>query len=218
MRDEHIVDVSGFEKTLGERWNTEDRIGHWYEASTAFASEHLGLGNGRTCLVIGSPIFEAIKLRKQGWDVTYMDVRKPDRKAGKSIVCDATAMTLEDESFDAVSTSCVLTHAGTGRYGDSVNIEHGDELMLGHIARVMRKDSRAAITFGPVASVEKMVRCGSAHRIYTVKETRRMLGATPLRIGDMKIWSFKTKRWITSGEEPTTDLANPDYISFMVEK
>lgn len=144
-----------------------------------------------------------------------MDIRKPPKETGKSVQCDATEITLPDESFDAVSTACVLTHAGTGRYGDSLKQEHGDELMLGHISRVMKSGSMAAITFGAVADIPKMKRLGSAHRVYTVAECERMIEAVKLKVGNMKIWSWKTKDWT---DKPTTSIENPDYISFMVTK
>ena len=196
-------------------WNVNPRIRHWYEYSTNFASEYLGFGNGRSCLVIGSPIFELNILRGLGWDATYMDIRTPPPQAGKHLVMDATEITLPDESFDAVSSSCVLTHAGTGRYGDSIKEEHGDEMMLDHIHRVMKKGAPAQITFGACYSGEKMVRLGKAHRIYTVKECERMLDRSKFKVVEMRVWSFRTKDWTT---EITSDIYKPDYISFAVSK
>ena len=214
-RDELIVEYRGLEKTPDEKWNIGNRTAHWYEYSTKFASEYLGIGDGRSCLVIGSPVYEAMVLRERGWDVLYMDIRNPPKEVGKHIVMDATEITLPDESFDAVSTSCVLTHAGTGRYGDSTKYAHGDEIMLGHIARVMKPKAKAQITFGACYSGEKMVRLGKAHRIYTVNECERMLKEAGLSVVESKVWSFRTKTWTT---EITPDIYDPDYISYAVVK
>jgi hypothetical protein len=219
MRNEEVLECGGPTQTLTEQWNLGPRNRqHWYNASTEFAKEGLGAGNGRSCLVIGSPLFEAMELRKQGWDVTYMDVRRPPVIVGKFLQCDATDITLPHGSFDAVSTACVLTHAGTGRYGDGHNREHGDEVMLGHIARVLKPGSAAAITFGAVADIPKMARLGSAHRIYNVPECRMMLAAASLKITKMRVWSWEKKGWLGDDEPITKSLDKPDYISFMVTK
>lgn len=206
---------SQYTSTPREKWHEGNMPGHWYAASTEFALDYLGDGAGRQCLVIGSPLFEAIELRRLGWDTTYLDIRQPPEAAGRAIQMDATDITLPDDSFDAVSSACVLTHAGTGRYGDG-QTGKGDEEMLGHIARVLRPAGKAALTFGACVTAEKMVRLGSAHRIYTVSECERMLAAAGLSIQHMKIWSCRTKTW--TDEAPTTDIYNPDYISFAVTK
>jgi hypothetical protein len=218
MRLEEVLPYAGPPRTLNEKWNTGPREQHWYAASTQFAKEYLGEGHGRTCLVIGSPIYEATELIGQDWDVTYMDIRNPPVHFDKFIHGDATDIKLPDSSFDAVSTSCVLTHAGTGRYGDGTNREHGDEAMLGHIARVMKPSAIAAITFGALADIPKMVRLGAAHRIYTIDECRRMLDAAALKIVEMKIWSKATKHWLRDGAPVSKDIDQPDYISFSVTK
>lgn len=216
MRDELFIDKESDHLGTDEKWNTRNRPAHWYGASTEFALETLGLGNARSCLVIGSPIFEAISLREKGWDVTYMDVRTPPPSVGKFVRCDAVENAMPDSFFDSVSTSCVLTHAGTGRYGDCTNREHGDELMLAHIARIMKKGAIAALSFGACATSEKMVRLGNEHRIYTLAEVRRMLEAANLMVMRMKVWSFVKKKWTTGA--PTADIYNPDYISVAVSK
>lgn len=218
MRVEEVVAARRDELTLNEQWNVGNRTNHWYAASTEFATRHLGLGSGRTCLVIGSPIFEALALRKQGWNVTYMDIRTPPDQPFTVIQGDAADMQLPDSSFDAVSSACVLTHVGTGRYGDGLDREHGDEKMLAHVARVMKPGAIAALTFGAVADLPKMVRRGDTHRIYTVAECRRMLAAQDFKIGDMQIWSHATKKWLEEGAPITQSINDPDYISFMVEK
>lgn len=217
MRDEEVVAARRDELTLNEQWNVGNRTGHWYTASTEFAKHQLGDGNGRSCLVIGSPIFEALSLRKQGWDVTYFDIRIPPEQPFKAIQGDAADMQLPDASFDAVSSACVLTHVGTGRYGDGLDRGHGDEKMLAHVVRVMKPDAVAALTFGAVADLPKMVRRGATHRIYTVPECRRMLAAAGLKIAEMRIWSHAIKGWLDGGPI-TKSISDPDYISFAVTK
>lgn len=216
VRDETVV-PSAPVKTLGEKWNTGDRSGHWYSASTEFALRHLGVGNNRTCLVVGSPLFEANSLAERGWNVTYFDVRKPPIRPWKFVQGDAMEMNVPSESFDAVSSACVLTHAGTGRYGDGNNLEHGDEVMLAEVRRVMKPGTLAALTFGACADTEKMTRF-PAHRIYTVSECERMLCAASLDVVEMKLWSYASKAWLPDGARPTKETGNPDYISFAVRK
>lgn len=218
MRDEVVAVARRDELTLNEQWNVGNRTGHWYAASTEFALGHLGFGNGRSCLVVGSPIFEALALRKQGWDVTYLDIRTPPDVPFKVVQGDAADMSFEDASFDAVSSACVLTHVGTGRYGDALDMLHGDERMLAHVARVMKPGATSALTFGAVADMPKMVRRGATHRIYTIPECRRMLGVVGLEIGETRVWSSATKQWLWKGEPMTQSMNDPDYISFMVKK
>jgi SAM-dependent methyltransferase len=216
VRDEDVIKGQP-KQTLGEKWNVNPRPGHWYEASTNFATEHLGIGNGRSCLVVGSPLFEVSALEANGWDVTYMDIRNPPQKPRKFIHCDAMGMTLPDESFDAVSSACVLTHAGTGRYGDGLKLLDGDIKMLQHVARVMKNGSVAALTFGACADIPKMLR-SAAHRIYTVAECYRMLEVAGLSVMSMRIWSYEKKDWLEEGMPPTSNTDKPDYISFAVLK
>lgn len=219
MREQDFIPHSGRFSTLHEKWNIGPRNRHhWYNASTEFATRHLGDGNGRSCLVIGSPIFEAKALQDKGWDITYLDIRRPPVIIGKFILCDATDINLEDESFDAVSSACVLTHAGTGRYGDKTNNPHGDEQMLSHIARVMKSGGMAAITFGAVADIQRMTVIGNLHRVYTVPECERMLAAASLKVGEMKVWGKKKSGWLETTDAITQNINSPDYISFMVTK
>jgi len=218
VRDEEFIPWGGPEKTLAEKWNTGMRVGHWYGASTEFATESLGAGDGRSCLVIGSPLVEADALKAKGWDVTYLDVREPPVRRWKLIQADATDIPCPDNSFDAVSSSCVLTHAGTGRYGDGHNRAHGDEVMLAQIARVLKPECYAALTFGAVIDRPRMVRLGHIHRVYTVKECRRMLEVAGLTLVRMNIWGVVQKRWLTEKEVVSNNLDSPDYISFLVAK
>lgn len=143
-------------------------------------------------------------LSSQGWDVTYLDVRDPPRhQLPKVIQCDATAIPLPSESFDAVSSSCVLAHVGLGRYGDKVT-PRGDDLMLGEIHRVLKPSSRAALTFGNVTDEEETIRLGKCHRIYSRSEAKNM-------VKDFTIVSEEV--WNSGGT-----LEENDYLTMLLVK
>lgn len=218
MRLERVVECSASNYTPHENWNADAKLrqGHWYDASTQFAVKHLPDGDGRSCLVIGSPLFEAQALIDRGWDVTYLDIRVPPVHFRKFIQCDASNMTLESESFDALSSACVLTHVGLGRYGDPL-VEHGDEKALAEMARVLKRGGRATITFGAVIDAPCMIRMGTTHRVYTLAEAERMLQAAGLSLVDLAVWNTAEKKW-RSGEKPTSDLGRFDYLSTFVKK
>lgn len=197
--------------TKNSPWHQAARPRHWYGASTDFARHHLGRGNGRTCLVIGSPLFEAEAIEKLKWRVTYLDVRKPPRDFESFVQADATNIPLT-EPFDAISTACVLTHAGLGRYGDAV-VENGDELMMKEMKRLLKPGAIATVTFGGVVKADLPVRIGNMHRIYTVEEAERMCAQVDLKIEEVKIWSTANAEWVN---EPTRDLGNFDYLSVLL--
>jgi SAM-dependent methyltransferase len=189
-----------------------------YAAAGEFVREHLAAGDGKSCLVVGSPLFEAIELIDRGWDVTYLDVRIPPHKFKKFVHCDAAAMPFEDESFDALSSTCVLSHVGMGRYGDPL-VDHGDEKALAHMARVLKPNALATIMFGNVAAMPEMVRLGTCHRIFTMDECRSMLAAVPLHVEEARFWSLSKKAWFKDEKEITSDfMIWPDYVSFLVRK
>jgi SAM-dependent methyltransferase len=188
-----------------------------YVAAAEFVKDNLGSGPGK-CLVVGSPIFESLEIIERGWEVTYLDVRDPPHKFERFVKCDAAAMPFEDESFDALSSTCVLSHVGMGRYGDPV-IERGDEKALAHMARVLKKGSKATIMFGNAAAMSKVVVLGTCHRIYTMQECRRMLESVGLKEEKVRVWSLGKRAWLADESEMTTDyMMLPDYVSFLVRK
>jgi len=223
MREELFIPSTTCASTPNERWSLEPAKHSppgrgVYDVFAEHAKLVLGIGNLRSCLVIGSAIFEAVDLIKQGWDVTYMDVRTPPlRNILHFIQCDATKMTVEDQSFDAVSSSCVLCHAGLGRYGDKI-VENGDELMLKEIYRVMKPGALAAITFGPVASMSKMVRMGTCHRVYNPPEVRRMVKAVGFTLETTTAWSSNRKMIDSDKVKMSVDPYKPDYIGVAVRR
>lgn len=213
-----VVTEFGFnQKTTGEKWKSEIE-GHWYQAAKDFAVEHLGQGFGRDCLVIGSPRFELKALEDLGWKTYYNDVRQPPFEVERFLQGDATTPQFAAACFEAVSSTCVLCHAGLGRYGDEVNLEHGDELMLREIYRILKPGGKAVLMFGPVSNIAKMIRRGTEHRIYTVPEAKRMLLAAGFEIGEVRIWDTYDSSWRPGIHEATDSIINCDYLCVMALK
>ena len=148
-----------------------------------------------------------------------MDVRIPPVDVGKFIQCDATNMgVIPDSSFDAIETSCVLSHAGMGRYGDPL-VEDGDEKMLSEMFRVMKPGTLASVMFGNIADMERMVVLGTCHRIYTMAEIERLLRNAGFVMEKNRIWSLKRTGWLVRGQHVSKDyLGQPDYISVLIRK
>lgn len=204
MGQERFVASQRCQSTPNETWTLERPIRSrlMYGIAADKSSSFLGEGLGRTCLVIGSPIFEASMLGSHGWDITYLDVRDPPRhQLHKVIQCDATQIPLPNNSFDAVSSTCVLAHVGLGRYGDKLT-SNGDDLMLGEIHRVLKPSAKAALTFGNVSEEDQTIRLGTCHRIYSRSETRKM-------VKDFEI--VKEEVWNSGGS-----LEENDYITMLL--
>ena len=210
-----VVRINGLrEYSPWEPWTTKrDNTWHWYNAQADFAVSRLN-GSGK-CLVIGSPLFEALELSKS-WDVTYMDIRKPPEDMFNYIEGDATDIDLPPESFDAVSSTCVLCHAGLGRYGDP-RVSNGDEKMLAGIARVLKKSGNAALTFGCCsANLESVIRIGVFARIYTPKEARRMVKDAGFSILEEAYWDTVNNVWLTA-LQPSMQI-DQFYLSMLLTK
>ena len=199
-----------FSETVGESW-VEGLLCGQYEAAASFALKHLSEPRGK-CLVIGSPLAEARSLRESGWGVTYLDIRKPD--SIPAVVCDVRDMEFNGD-FEAVSTSCVLCHVGTGRYGDALD-EHGDETALLKIDRALKPGGVAALSFGPCIVGDVMTVYGVMHRAYTVKEIKRMMSLTSMQISSMEFWSATGREWIR--DPVSTDPYESDYVSVFARK
>ncbi len=160
----------------------------WYGAAAEFAVEALGPGQGRRCLVIGSPIFEAQALAELGWRITFVDIRRPPPTCpGEIWIADVMDLPFADSCYDAVSSTCVLCHVGIGRYGDPVAGPGADRRALAEIARVMKPGATAAIMFGPcIAGLAETIVLGRVHRIYGMEdpfEMAREVGLEPVQFG-----------------------------------
>lgn len=212
MRQEHFIKPN-HGKPLGseEPFTTEREHNHWYTASADFAKNRL-TGNGKL-LCVASPVFEAIELESAGWDVTYLDIRKPPLLKN-FVEGDACAMPFPDKSFDAVSTTCVLCHVGLGRYGDNER-EFGDELMLAEIARVLKPGGMAHVTFGPVSSeIELSVKVGDSHRVYTEQVARDLSIQAGLSVVEMKVWNVIKSQWGMG----RSDILDANYLVTLLRK
>lgn len=216
-RDEIVIPSPVNNKTVGEKWK-KPLQGHWYHAACGFVVEHLGVGDGRSCLVIGSPLFELGEIERLGWEVTYLDVREPPVKPERFVQGDAMKPLFRGKSFDAVSSTCVLCHAGTGRYGDAIDLEHGDEVMLGEISRVLKPEGRAVLMFGPVVDMPRMMRRGTEHRFYTLGEAHRMLWEAGFTVLEVRIWNTLKGVWRKLTDKPTDSISDADYLSVSVLK
>lgn len=221
MKEEKFEPSDRCASTPDEAWTLRRPTGdgrRMYAAAADFMLENLGQGNGRSLLMVGCPIFAAREMMERGWDLTYLDVRRPPVKFQNFIKSCASQIPCDDEAFDALTSSCVLSHVGMGRYGDPL-VEHGDELALAQMARVLKPGAQAAIMFGNVASIPKTVRLGTCHRIYAMQDVRTMLAALPFEVEKTRFWSLATKQWFDDEGKLTGDyLGWPDYVSVLVRK
>ena len=176
-----------FFPTLDEPWAEFPEDHKWYAAAAQFSIDALRDGHGRHCLVIGSPVFEVRTLEHYGWKVTYLDVRQPPFEVAH-VQGDATAMPFADAEFDAVSSTCVVCHAGMGRYGDEVR-SSGDHRMMAEIARVLKPGGEAALMLGPVIpALQHTQTHGIHHRIYSLAGTALLIKRSGLRTVTQGIW------------------------------
>ncbi len=209
------VDGDKCYSTADERW-TVDRLadpGHFYHAQVDYALANLP--DSGKCLVVGSPIFEAMELTAKGLEVTYLDVRDPKIDGLAFTAGDATKMPFPDGAFDCASSTCVICHVGLGRYGDAL-VDDGDVKMLQELGRVLKSGGRLAITLGPVSAFFDIARIGRRHRIYSIKEAKRMCavaGFTPIHFGVLDIAENK---WVT--KVGTNENLDSYYLSMFAEK
>lgn len=182
--------------------------GHRYEAACVAAFRYLGKGPG-ACLVVGSAPAEALALQAAGWTVTLVDVRPLPVLTGIVMQqADALALPFASAAFDVVSSTCVLCHAGLGRYGDPEGAD-GDRRMLGELARVVRPGGRLAVMAGPVS--KRALTIGTTHRVYSPAS---FLGLLPfdLRVDDLRYFRPVTGAWLDRGDAVSQDPYAPDYL------
>lgn len=209
MRVEINMEVSdrpGY--TPNESWYVERDPEHFYAAGADWALEALGRGEGKQCLVVGSPIFEAREIARQGWQVTYLDVRDPpvEDEHIEFVQGDATLMPLASASFDAASSTCVMCHVGMGRYGDE-KIEQGDQLMLAELHRVLKKGATLALTFGPAhATYPCIINVGNCHRVFTVDEAQRMSAKRGFKLEKIGVFDINDFKWLPEAQPQGMNL------------
>lgn len=227
MRPHVLLTSSSNNRTPDEPWTPKRQGAHWYNVSTDFALRKLGTGAGK-CLVIGSPLFEASELADAGWAVTYLDVRVPPALDARLsfVQHDACELPFPDASFDAVSTACVLCHAGMGRYGDPLH-DDADEKVLAEIARVLKPEGAAAVTFGPVIDAPLMLRIGDMQRVYTMDEARRLVALAGMRECAAEVLDAETGVMSAAAQPRDAffvrpdghfQLGNLDYLSMLLRR
>ncbi len=200
--------------TPDEKWNLL-RPGNIYCMQADFVRLSLGAGNGN-CLVVGSPLFEAMELRDLGWRVTFVDIRLPPDGfiCDEILVADFTTASLPEDIFDAASSTCVLCHAGMGRYAED-KIEDGDGKMLANIFRSLKRGALFAVCFGPVHGNTETVFRENWHRAYSVENARKLALRAGFSILEEKFIDGKTFLW---KQKPVTDYWDRDYISMLLKK
>ena len=139
------MDPAQYATTIDESWAEKPLLDLPYGAAAEFVINALREGHGRKCLVIGSPRFEIEALQYHGWNVIFLDVRVPPFNC-HFVQGDICRIPFADESFDAVSSTCVICHAGLGRYGDPVN-KNGDKDAMKEVARVLKPGGLAAVSY-----------------------------------------------------------------------
>lgn len=218
-----VFDVNGnplqAESSPNEPWYDSREIAvrekHWYVPLVDFALESLGQGAG-SCLVVGSPIFEALELEALGWKVDYLDVRKPPLVHW--IEGDASAMPIGEMAYDAISSTCVMCHVGLGRYGDALTLD-GDFAMMCEIQRVLKPGGLAAICVGPVADCQFTRKLGSLHRVYVKSDVEALVSSAGLDILRTQVLNTQFACWREPGESPGKNVENiPDYLSMLLKR
>lgn len=203
--------------TPEEPWS-ERMQSSWYEAACEFALAYLEDAKGE-CLVVGSPTFEARALEERGLAITYLDCRKAPWPG--AIQADASAMPFGAERFDVLSSTCVVCHAGLGRYGDKVNFEHGDAAVLTEMRRVMKLGGRAAMMIGPVANLVKehdYITMNAVHRVYSLERAVELVTWAGFRLKRYAIHDARGQRWRRLDEPINIDLSLfPDCLCMGLE-
>ncbi len=209
--------------TPDEPWwdGTEVRWAH-YKAQEEYVAKYLGQGSHRWCLVIGSPMTEVHHISDNDWQVIFLDVRHPANCKTPWIVCDATDMrpNVSDNRFDAISSTCVLCHAGLGRYGDPAK-PNGDVLMMQEMFRVLRPGGVAVIQAGPsIPWLQKSYVHGNIHRVYQPCEVAVMASKAGFEFVEMALWV--NGNWMSGSNVTPHVFDNGDveyhYLSMILRK
>lgn len=174
--------------SLNEPWSEQVDPKHWYGHAIEYVRANLRTPAGK-CLVIGSPPAEANMIADMGLAVTHFDIRLPPPGNYAWVQGDARLLPFPDGSFDCVTSTCVLCHVGTGRYGDVLDSDgsRGDDVMLGEIARVLRKDGRAVLMWGPCDPAAGNTKTEPVHRTYCLDDMRQLVVKHRLSLLDSDI-------------------------------
>jgi SAM-dependent methyltransferase len=205
----HTPDEPWYETRAGSE------AGHVYCAAVDFAVASLGSSAGK-CLVVGSPLFEVTELMAMGWNVTFLDVRKPPNGV-PWVHGNACAMPFEDESFDAVSSSCVMCHVGIGRYDDP-KCTQGDLKMMRELYRVLKPGGLCALTIGPISNIETTIRLVTMHRVYSFRNALGMAHESGFEVERTRIWNTADSMWREIGEPITDSVNEPDHLMMLMRK
>lgn len=120
------------------------------ELEFEFVAQHLYREKPLKILDVGSYRHFILGLLAH-YDVTTVDFRgrKTTLDNETVVTCDAKALNLSDNCFDAVVTLDTLPHIGLGRYGDEIDLD-GDLKAFNEMVRVLKPDGvlifSAAIT------------------------------------------------------------------------
>ena len=198
---------------------------HVYSAACDFAVSHLGPGNGKQCLVVGSAPFEVYALESAGWRTSLLDIRCPQDFKLNWIKGDAAAIPFPDDSFDALSSTCCYCHVGLGRYNDP-RYEDGDYVALMEAFRVLKSGTRAAVMLGPsIPTVTDTHTLGIVHRVYSLSGAVNLLQKVGFRILESGIWEAMNKVWLDLdeverhyGKYQSGDGVPYSYLDFLLEK
>ena len=184
-------------RTLDEAWMDLPT----YRAAEVWARRSLGIGTGRRCLVIGSPMREVRALVNQRWQVTYLDLRVPSPTIDPSVeiqLGDACQQPFEDATFDGISSTCVLCHVGTGRYGDDLRSD-APMAMLRECARVLKPGGTLVMMVGPVG-VQSEVQ--DKHRVTTIHEVQHWCQSAGFQEQAQGHTKGDTDEWAGDTDEP----------------
>ena len=202
-----LIPEKGPEYTPNEPFvMTSPSEGHVYDTACKFAVSRLGSGEGRRCLVAGSPPFEVHALESAGWNVTLVDVRRPPDRKLRWVGADVSRLPFPDSTFDALSSTCCFCHVGLGRYGDPCHPE-GDIRALSEAFRVLKPGSRAAVMLGPSVPTDrvlpKTIVSGVTHRIYKPADAMERVQGAGFRILETGFWEVMQKTWLDPQEVET---------------